>query len=95
MRWTIKIEAMRQNKDKKRKGQPKSVPVFLFCVFTPFFSGFLLLTATVFPVAMVTSVAEYSKDAVVVMKTSREEQHYLLVLYRVSRSTHILGKKYN
>lgn len=92
VRLRVKIEAMRQKSDKKCRGQPQSVPVFLFLhLFS--LSGSLFLTVTVFSVAMVTSVAEYSKDAVLVMKISREEQHYLLILGCVSRSTHILDLK--
>lgn len=91
LRLRVKIEAMRQKRDKKCRGQPQSVPVFLFFLFyTSSLIQALFLTVTVFSVAMVTSGAEYSKDVVLVMKISREEQHYLLTLDCVSRSNHIL-----
>lgn len=92
VRLRVKLEAMRQKRDKKCRGQPQSVPVFLFLhLFSH--SGSLLLTVTVFSVAMVTTGAEYSKDVVLVMKISREEQNYLLILDCVSRLNHILGYK--
>lgn len=76
------MEAMRQNRDIKYKGQPQSVTFLLFFVFvqthTISFSGFLLLTVTVFPVAMVTFVAEHCKDAVALLNISREKPHLLI-----------------
>lgn len=84
---------MGHNRDMKRRGQPQNVSLLLSSVYISPFLG--LLTVTVFPVAMVTSVAEHSKDSVAVMRISREDYHYLVIPDCAKMLPHNLGKKSN